>query len=109
LLKRGSHRTTIKLPNSEPFTNGVLFTFETWEGQALRKLRVNFWLFPDEDTKFAWVVNLVFGDAQLILESHIHSRNPLAFITAQEVFDHLRLFFSDSDKVGTAKAALEGL
>jgi hypothetical protein len=43
------------------------------------------------------------------LEPYIHSRNPLAFITAQEVFDHLRLSFSDSDKVGTAKAALEGL
>jgi hypothetical protein len=63
LLKKGSHWTIIKLPNPEPFTNGVLFTFETWEGQALRKLRVNFWLFSDENTKFAWVVNLVSGDA----------------------------------------------
>jgi hypothetical protein len=66
-------------------------------------------LFPDEDTKFAWVVNLVSGNAQLILEPHIHPRNPLAFIIAQEVFDHLRLFFSDPNKVETAKAVLEGL
>jgi hypothetical protein len=29
LLKKGSHRTTIKLPNPEPFTNGMLPTFET--------------------------------------------------------------------------------
>jgi hypothetical protein len=84
-------------------------TFETWKGQALRKLRVNFWLFPDEDTKFAWVVSLVSGNAQLILEPHIHFRNPLTFIISQKVFDHLRLSFSDFDKVGTAKAALEGL
>jgi hypothetical protein len=63
LLKRSSHRTTIKLPNPEPFTDGVLPTFETWEGQALRKLRVNFWLFSDKDTKFAWVVSLVSKDA----------------------------------------------
>jgi hypothetical protein len=63
LLKRGSHRTTIKLPNPEPLTNGVLPTFETWEGQILRKLRVNSWLFSDKDTKFAWVVSLVSEDA----------------------------------------------
>jgi hypothetical protein len=109
LLKKGSHRTTIKLPNPELLTNGVLPTFETWKSQVLRKLRVNFWLFPNENTKFAWVINLVSGNAQLILEPHIHSRNPLAFIIAQKVFDHLRLSFSDPDKVGTAKAALKGL
>jgi hypothetical protein len=109
LLKKGNHRTTIKLPNPELFTDNVLPTFETWEGQALRKLRMNFWLFPDKNTKFAWVISLVSGDAQLILEPYIHSRNPLAFITAQKMFDHLCLFFSDSDKVGTAKATLEGL
>jgi hypothetical protein len=44
-----------------------------------------------------------------VTEPYIHPHNPLAFIIAQEVFDHLRLFFSDSDKVETAKAALEGL
>jgi hypothetical protein len=33
----------------------------------------------------------------------------LAFTIAQEVFDHLRLFFSDPDKIGTAKNALERL
>jgi hypothetical protein len=87
----------------------VIPTFETWKGQALRKLQVNSWLFPDETTKFAWIVSLVSGDAQLILEPHIHPSNPLAFTTAQEVFDHLRLFFSDPDKVGTAKNALERL
>jgi hypothetical protein len=109
LLKKGSHRTTIKLPNFEPVTNGVLFTFEIWESQALRKLRMNFWLFSNEDTKLASVINLVSGNAQLILEPHIHSCNPLAFIIAQEVFDHLRLSFLDSDKVRTTKAALKGL
>jgi hypothetical protein len=109
LLKRGSHRTIIKLLNSEPFTDGVSLTFETWKGQALRKLRMNFWLFSDKNTKFAWVISLISGNAQLILEPYIHSRNSLAFTIAQEMFDHLRLSFSDFDKVGTAKAALKGL
>jgi hypothetical protein len=66
-------------------------------------------LFPDETTKFAWIINLVFGDAQLILEPHIHPSNPLAFTIAQKVFDHLRLSFSDPDKVETAKNAFERL
>jgi hypothetical protein len=63
LLKRGNHRTIIKLPNPEPFTDGMSSMFETWEGQALRKLWMNFWLFSDENTKFAWVISLVSGDA----------------------------------------------
>jgi hypothetical protein len=87
----------------------VTSIFETWKGQALRKLQVNSWLFPDETTKFAWIVSLVSGDAQLILEPYIHPSNPLAFTIAQKVFDHLRLSFSDPDKVGTAKNALERL
>jgi hypothetical protein len=89
-------KTAIKLPNPDSLFDGVIPIFETWEGQALRKLQVNFWLFPDEATKFAWIVSLVSGDAQLILEPHIYPSNPLAFTTAQEVFDHLRLFFFGS-------------
>jgi hypothetical protein len=104
-----SRKTAIKLPNPDSLFDGITPTFEIWEGQALRKLQVNFWLFPDEATKFAWIVSLVSGNAQLILESHIHPSNSLAFTTAQEVFDYLRLFFSDPDKVGTAKNALERL
>jgi hypothetical protein len=46
-------KTAIKLPNPDLLSDGVISTLETWEGQALRKLQVNFWLFPDETTKFA--------------------------------------------------------
>jgi hypothetical protein len=102
-------KIAIKLPNPDSLFDGVIPTFETWEGQALRKLQMNSWLFPDETTKFAWIVSLVSGDAQLILELYIYPSNPLAFTTAQEVFDHLRLSFSDPDKVRTAKNALERL
>jgi hypothetical protein len=108
LFKHG-RKTAIKLPNPDSLSDEVTPTFETWEGQALRKLQVNSWLFPDEATKFAWIGSLVSGNAQLIFELHIHPSNPLAFTTAQKIFDHLRLFFSDPDKVGTAKNALERL
>jgi hypothetical protein len=104
-----SRKTAIKLPNPDSLSDGVTPIFETWEGQTLRKLQVNSWLFPDEATKFAWIVSLVSDDAQLILEPHIYPSNPLAFTTAQEIFDHLRLSFSDPDKVGTTKNALERL
>jgi hypothetical protein len=102
-------KTAIKLPNPNSLFDEVTSTFETWKGQALRKLQVNSWLFPDETTKFAWIASLVSSDAQLILEPYILSSNPLAFTIAQKVFDHLRLSFSDPDKVGTAKNALERL
>jgi hypothetical protein len=46
-------KTAIKLPNSDSLSDEMTPTFETWEGQALRKLQVNSWLFPDETTKFA--------------------------------------------------------
>jgi hypothetical protein len=46
-------KTAIKLPNSDSLSDGVTSTFETWKGQALRKLQMNFWLFPNETTKFA--------------------------------------------------------
>jgi hypothetical protein len=46
-------KTAIKLPNPNSLSNGMTSTFETWEGQALRKLQMNSWLFPDETTKFA--------------------------------------------------------
>jgi hypothetical protein len=48
-----SRKTAIKLPNPDSLFDEIISTFETWEGQALRKLQVNFWLFPDEATKFA--------------------------------------------------------
>jgi hypothetical protein len=102
-------KTAIKLPNPDLLSDGIIPIFETWKGQALRKLQMNSWLFPNETTKFAWIVSLVSGDAQLILEPHIHSSNPLAFTIAQKVFDHSRLSFSDPDKVGTAKNALKRL
>jgi hypothetical protein len=34
-------KTAIKLPNPDSLSDGVTPTFETWEGQALRKLQVN--------------------------------------------------------------------
>jgi hypothetical protein len=46
-------KTAIKLPNPDSLFDEVISTFETWEGQVLRKLQVNSWLFPDEATKFA--------------------------------------------------------
>jgi hypothetical protein len=46
-------KTAIKLPNPNSLSDGITPIFETWEGQTLRKLQVNFWLFPDEATKFA--------------------------------------------------------
>jgi hypothetical protein len=48
-----SRKTAIKLPNPDSLSDGMTPTFETWKGQALRKLQVNFWLFPNEATKFA--------------------------------------------------------
>jgi hypothetical protein len=75
-------KTAIKLPNPDSLSDGVTPIFETWEGQVLRKLQMNSWLFPDEITKFAWIVNLVSGDAQLILEPQIHFSNFLAFTIA---------------------------
>jgi hypothetical protein len=48
-----NRKTAIKLPNPNSLSDGITPIFETWEGQALRKLQVNSWLFPNEATKFA--------------------------------------------------------
>jgi hypothetical protein len=48
-----NRKTAIKLPNPNSLFDEITPTFETWKGQALRKLQVNFWLFPNEATKFA--------------------------------------------------------
>jgi hypothetical protein len=46
-------KTAIKLPNPDSLSDEMTPIFETWEDQALRKLQVNSWLFPNETTKFA--------------------------------------------------------
>jgi hypothetical protein len=56
-------KTAIKLPNPDSLFGKITPIFEIWEGQTLRKLQVNSWLFPDEAIKFAWIVSLVFGNA----------------------------------------------
>jgi hypothetical protein len=48
-----SRKTAIKLPNPDSLSDGMTPIFEIWKDQALRKLQVNFWLFPNEATKFA--------------------------------------------------------
>lgn len=102
-------RFTIKLPNPAPLTDGISPTFEDWEILVSNKLEVNEWQFPDERTKFAWLVSLTAGTAARTLAPYISPSNPKPFTTTKEVLDLLRRSLSDPDQTNSAKHELREL
>jgi hypothetical protein len=102
-------RSIIKLPNPESFSGSDGQSFDTFEEQMRNKLEVNYWMFPDERTRFAWLTSLFTGDARSMLSPHLKHHNPLRFTTMEQILDLFRLSYSNPNEINEAKNKLAAL
>jgi Zinc knuckle len=93
---------TTKIPDPEPLSDGKDPTFENWKIQIEGKFTANHDHFPTEQTKMIYVFGRTTGDAQTHLRTR-YGTDDNAFITSQEMIDHLATIYLDPFKVKNAR------
>ena len=97
---------SIKLPEPPVFTDGKNPTWDEWSSQAREKLSVNHDHFTTENSKTAWVLSRVGGDAA----THtFHRRQPKAedpYVSYEDVFEHLAEIYEDTDRLENSRRTI---
>ena len=101
-----SSKKSIKLSDPPVFTDGKNPTWDEWFSQCSEKLSVNSDHFTSQNEKKAWLLSRTGGDAA----THtFHRRQPNAedpYTCPEDVFEHLRGIYADTDRLENARRSL---
>jgi hypothetical protein len=102
-------RSSKRLPDPMPLSDGVQPVFETWRTQVKNKLRANADHYPTEDDRMFFVFNRTVGDAQTHLSPRYDEDSALRYTSANEMIQHLATIYVNPNKTRDARYAYNRL
>lgn len=96
-------RRSVKIDNPKHLTDGKELKFEHWLSRMNNKLRENADHFSTKFSKITYIENRTDRDAARHIALCMREDYPEKYLTADEVFEHLKEIYENSNKLLNAK------